>query len=303
MSSSPFAPRGSIAALVTPFAADGGIDIPAFAAQVSWHRAAGSAGVVVGGSTGESGALESHEFDALLDVALLRAGDGLAVIAGVGAPATHKALALAARARGAGAHALLAVTPYYARPTQDGLRRHYEVLSGQSGLPLILYNVPGRTGVDLLPETVVRLIADPRIVGIKEARPEPERMAALLALKRPGFAVLSGDDPTACRALLAGADGVISVAANLVPVEFAALVEAALRDDADTAQRHDAGLAPLYALLALESNPIPLKWLMARAGRIEAHLRLPLVPLSAAHHAAAEAEYQRLIAQGALASP
>lgn len=289
-------PTGSLCAIVTPFDAAGAVDLAAFAALVEWHRASGTDGLVVAGSTGESGALEEHEFEALLDVALARAG-GMPVIAGCGAPATHKALRLARKARAAGAAALLAVTPYYARPTQDGLVRHYDALAEGADLPLILYNVPTRTGCDLLPETVARLSGDARVVGIKEARPEPERMAALLALRSERFAVLSGDDPTACRAMRAGADGTISVAANVVPRAFAGLCAAARRD-APEASTIDAGLEPLYRFLGIEPNPIPVKWLLHRAGRIGPALRLPLLPLSDAHLAASEAEWARLAAAG-----
>lgn len=289
-------PTGSLCAILTPFDDDGAVDLAAFAALVEWHRASGTDGLVVAGSTGESGALEDHEYEALLDVALVRAG-GMPVIAGCGAPATHKALKLARRARASGAAALLAVTPYYARPTQDGLVRHFEALAEAVDLPVILYNVPTRTGCDLLPETVARLAGDARIVGIKEARPEPERMAALLALKADGFAVLSGDDPTACRAMRAGADGTISVAANIVPRAFRALCAAA-RLDAPEAAALDAALAPLYGFLGIEPNPIPVKWLLHRAGRIGPALRLPLLPLSGAHRDAAETEWARLGATG-----
>ncbi len=289
-------PTGSLCAIVTPYAADGAIDLAAFAALVEWHRESGTEGLVVAGSTGESGALEEHEYEALLDVALARAG-GMPVIAGCGAPATHKALKLARRARTAGAAALLAVTPYYARPTQEGLVRHFEALVEGADLPVILYNVPARTGCDLLPDTVARLAPDARIVGIKEARPEPERMAALLALKADDFAVLSGDDPTACRAMRAGADGTISVAANVVPRAFRVLCDAARRD-APEAATIDAALGPLYAFLGIEPNPIPVKWLLHRAGRIGPGLRLPLLELSGSHLVAGEAELARLGAAG-----
>jgi 4-hydroxy-tetrahydrodipicolinate synthase len=289
-------PSGSLCAIVTPFDDHGAVDLAAFAALVEWHRAAGTDGIVVAGSTGESGALEDHEYEALLDVAITRAG-GMPVIAGCGAPATHKALKLARRAQVCGAAALLAVTPYYARPTQDGLVRHFEALAEAVDLPLILYNVPTRTGCDLLPETVARLAGDARIVGIKEARPEPERMAALLALRTDGFAVLSGDDATSCRAMRAGADGTISVAANIVPRTFRALCAAARRDDPG-ADALDATLAPLYAFLTIEPNPTPVKWLLHRAGRIGPALRLPLLPLSVAHRDAAEREWARLVAAG-----
>jgi 4-hydroxy-tetrahydrodipicolinate synthase len=292
----PLRPTGSLCAIVTPFDDSGAVDLPAFGALVDWHRASGTEGLIVGGSTGESGALDEHEFEALLDIALVRAG-AMMVIAGCGAPATHKAIRLGQTARRAGAAGLLAVTPYYSRPTQQGLLAHYGALVEALDLPVILYNVPTRTGCDLLPETAAMLARDPRIVGIKEARPEPERMAALLALKTPGFAVLSGDDPTACRAMQAGADGTISVAANIVPRAFRALCDAA-RGNSTYAATLDSTLQPLFQFLGFESNPIPIKWLLQRAGRIRGGLRSPLLPLSASAMSAGEAEWSRLQTAG-----
>jgi 4-hydroxy-tetrahydrodipicolinate synthase len=286
-------PTGSICAIVTPFDGDDRVDLAAFAGLVAWHRESGTQGLVVAGSTGESGALEEHEYEALLDIALVHAGAGMPVVAGCGAPATHKALRLARAAKRAGAAALLAVTPYYARPTQAGLERHFRSIADTVGLPVILYNVPTRTGCDLLPDTVARLVGHECIVGIKEARPEPERMAALLALRCDGFQVLSGDDPTACRAMLAGADGTISVAANVLPRTFRTLCDLARARD-PRAGGIDADLAPLYRLLGVEPNPIPVKWLLARAGRIGPALRLPLLGLSEACVPEAEAEWERL---------
>lgn len=270
---------GSICALVTPFDADGALDLDAFARLVRWHAKSGTDAVVVGGSTGESGALDDEELDRLVESALGNAGR-MRVIAGCGAPATHKSLRMSRRMATIGAHATLVVTPMYVRPTQDGLLRHYRALADDGGLDVIAYNVPTRSGCDLLPETVARLAEHPRIVAVKEARAEPERMAALLALKSERFAVLSGDDPTALRAMLAGADGVISVAANAIPATFARLAAFA-RTDAAAARALDAELAPLYRFLGIEPNPIPVKWLLARAGAAGGTLRLPLTPLTA----------------------
>jgi 4-hydroxy-tetrahydrodipicolinate synthase len=171
------------------------------------------------------------------------------------------------------------------RPTQEGLYRHYATLADQGGLPVILYNVPTRTGCDLLPETVAR-VADlgSQVAGVKEARAEPERMSALLPLKSESFAILSGDDPTCVRAATAGADGVISVAANVVPASFARMMRLATRRER-AAQELDESMQPLYAFLGAEPNPIPVKWLLASLGRCGPGLRLPLVPLSEQHHA------------------
>ncbi len=273
--------HGSIPALVTPFQPGGALDLSAFEALVRWQVASGSSAVVVGGSTGESGALEEWELSELLACAITAAGGRIPVIAGVGAPATHKSVRLAQLARDAGANAVLAVTPPYARPTQRGLVAHYESLAAEGGLPVILYNVPTRTGVDLLPETVAVLAGVAGIVGIKEAVTAPERMDALLALKRADFSVLSGDDPTALRALLAGADGVISVTANVLPGLVAELCQRVHEGQGAAAATIDAMLAPVNAALALEPNPIPAKAALAMAGRIHDVLRLPLQPLEA----------------------
>jgi 4-hydroxy-tetrahydrodipicolinate synthase len=180
------------------------------------------------------------------------------------------------------------VTPPYVRPTQEGLRRHYLDVAERGSLPLVLYNVPARTGCDLLPDTVAQLAPHPSIVGIKEARAEPERMQALLVLKRETFAVLSGDDPTACRAVCAGADGVISVASNAIPASFRALVDLASSNRGDAARVLDAELQPLFDLLGVEPNPIPVKAMLAALGVCHDVLRLPLLPLSSGHRTALE---------------
>lgn len=281
--------HGSLCALATPFDAGGAPDFDAFGRLLDLHRAAGTHGVVVAGSTGESAALDEGEFQALVEQAATQLGPRMPVVAGCGAAATHKALRLLRIAEAAGAQASLVVTPYYVRPTQEGLYRHFASLADASHMPLVLYNVPGRTGCDLLPETVERLVGRGSVAGIKEARPEPERMRALLALRRPGFVVLSGDDPTCLRAMLDGADGVISVAANVCPAAFRALAEFALAGRVDEARALDARLAPLYRALSLESNPIPAKWILHRLGLCGPGLRLPLVELSDAHRAEADA--------------
>jgi 4-hydroxy-tetrahydrodipicolinate synthase len=280
--------HGSICAIVTPFDADGGLDLEAFARLLELHVAAGTEAIVVAGSTGESVALEEAEFQRLLEFALERLAGRLPVIAGCGAPATHKSLKLLRIAESTGAAAVLVVTPSYNRPTQEGLFRHYATLADQARLPLLMYNVPGRTGCDLLPQTVARLVGHGSVAGIKESRPEVERMQALLALRGPGFVVLSGDDPTATRALLAGADGVVSVVANVCPGPFRVLVDLARAGRVEEAQALDAQFLPLYRGVGLESNPIPAKWLLYRLGLIGPGLRLPLVELSEALRGEAE---------------
>ncbi len=285
-------PRGSICALVTPFSPTGELDLESFSALLEWHIECGTDAVVVSGSTGESGALEDAEYGQLLELAVNRIKKRMGVIAGVGAPATKKAIKQAKLANALGVDALLAVTPYYCRPTQDGLVAHYESLAKASDVPIILYNVPGRTGCDLLPETVARLAPDSKIVGVKEARADSETMEALIAIKRSqadpsSFAILSGDDATALRALLAGADGVISVAANICPSLFKRLVQLAMSGQVEIATQLDAAMSSLNRVLGVQSNPIPIKWLLAQESRIGADLRLPLLPLSPMHHASA----------------
>jgi 4-hydroxy-tetrahydrodipicolinate synthase len=212
----------------------------------------------------------------------------MVVLAGTGHSNTAKTIAQTALARAGGADAALVVTPPYVRPTQDGLVAHYRAVAEQGGLPVVLYNVPGRTGCDLLPETVARLCEQPGIVGLKEARGDEARWEALYPLARPGFALLSGDDPTFVRAMLGGAAGVISVASNLVPRTFARLAALSAAGAAAEARALDARLHELYDFLGVEPNPIPVKAALARMG-LGHGLRLPLLSLSAGHNARADA--------------
>lgn len=275
---------GSITALATPFTGDGAID------QAAWQRLlraqldAGTQALVVAGSTGEAAALTDPEFDTLVRSAVDLVQSRVPIVVGTGLANTLKSIEQTRRAARCGADAALVVVPPYVRPTQAGLIAHYRAVADDGALPLLLYNVPGRTGCDLLPEAVAELALHPRIVGIKEARSDRERMQALLALRPNGFQVFSGDDPTACRAMLDGADGVVSVAANVAPRAFRALCDAARAGDAPLAQRLDAAMRQLYAFLGIESNPIPLKALLVRLGIGEAQgIRLPLTPLAAEH--------------------
>ena len=277
---------GSITALATPFAGDGAVDTDAFARLIDAQLAAGTSAVVVAGSTGEAAALEDSEYRALLAFAVHRIGGRIPVLAGTGASSTNRTLALTRLAADLGADAALVVTPPYVRPTQSGLLAHYRAVADAGGLPVVLYNVPPRTGCDLLPETAGELAAHPNIVGIKEARAEPERMDALLQHRSPGFAVLSGDDPTAARAMLAGADGVVSVASNVVPGAFRRLCQLARSGDEAGALALDRRLGELYRFLGVEPNPIPVKALL-ELNAIGRGLRLPLQPLSSTHAAEA----------------
>jgi len=284
---------GSITALATPFTASGAPDFDAWDRLLAAQIAAGTQGVVVAGSTGEANALDDAEYDALLRRAVAAVSGRIPVLVGTGLPNTAKTVALTRRAAECGADAALVVTPPYVRPTQAGLLAHFTAVAEEGGLPVVLYNVPGRTGCDLLPETVAALAPHPRIVGIKEARVEPERMDALIALVSPEFAILSGDDPTAARAMLAGADGVISVASNVAPAAMRRLCDLARDGHRAEAEELDAALQPIFDFMGVEPNPIPVKAILARQG-IGHGLRLPLTPLSAAHAAAADAIAARI---------
>ncbi len=273
---------GCLVAIVTPMHPDGAIDWSAWERLLDLHLSAGTSGIVVGGTTGESATLGDEELLALLARARPRLQGRLALIAGAGSSSTAASVERARRLSAAGVDALLVVTPAYNRPTQEGLYRHFEAVAAASSAPVLLYNVPARTAVDLLPATVARLAQLPRIAGIKEAVPSMERVRELAALARRDFALLSGDDASAAAAIAHGAGGVISVTANLVPQAMARMVAAARRGERDAALRLDAPLRALHEALFVESNPIPLKWAMAQQGLIQGGMRLPLTELSEA---------------------
>jgi 4-hydroxy-tetrahydrodipicolinate synthase len=302
---------GSITALATPFTAssdpDGELDLPAWNRLIQTQIDAGTRGVVVAGSTGEASALSDDEYDSLLRRAVTLVAGRIPVLAGTGLSNTAKTIELTRRAAALGADAALVAVPPYVRPTQAGLIAHYRAVADDGALPVVLYNVPGRTGCDLLPATVAELAAHPRIVAIKEARAEPERMLELLTVRSPSFAILSGDDPTAARAMLAGADGVISVASNVIPAAMRRLCELARAGARADAQAYDAELQPIFDFLGIEPNPIPVKAILSRHG-IGHGLRLPMTSLSAAHAADADVTSGRIVeieraALAALASP
>lgn len=272
--------RGSICALVTPFEADGALDLAAFGRLLDYQLDGGTQALVVAGSTGEAHMLESDEFDRLLAFAVERVAKRVPVIAGTGEAGTAKTIALTRRAHALGADAALVVVPYYVRPTQEGLCRHYLEVAEQGGLPLLLYNVPTRTGCDLLPQTVARLREHPGIIGIKEARGDRERISALAELVRSDFVYLSGDDASAGEAMLAGAAGTISVVANLVPRAFRDLCDAATGGDRMATGRCHAALQPLVQALDCAPNPIAVKAGLPPLGLGLALPRLPLVELN-----------------------
>ena len=273
---------GSLVAIVTPMLEDGSLDLEAWERLLELHLASGTSGIVVGGSTGESVTLTDAEQDTLLAHARRRVAGRMKLIAGVGGSSTAAVTGRVRGLAGAGLDALLVVTPAYNRPTQEGLYRHFAAIAAAASVPVLLYNVPGRTAVDLLPATVARLAELPRIVGIKEAVGELGRVRELLAAVPAGFDVLSGDDATACAAVLAGAHGVISVTANVAPAALAAAIGAARRGERELAEQIDASLAAFHRELSLESNPIPVKWALAEMKMIKPGIRLPLTWLSAA---------------------
>ncbi|WP_297830781.1 4-hydroxy-tetrahydrodipicolinate synthase [Thermomonas sp.] len=278
---------GSITALATPFTATGEIDIPAWQRLLQAQLDAGTQAMVVAGSTGEAAALVDEEYDQLLRIAVATCRGRVPVLAGTGQSNTAKTIRCNRRVAALGADAALVVTPPYVRPTQAGLLAHFRAVAEEGGLPVVLYNVPGRTGCDMLPETSGALAAHPGIIGVKEARPEAERMQALLAYRSEGFSVLSGDDPSAARSMRMGADGLVSVASNVVPRSMRRLCDLARARDTDAAEALNAELDELFRFLSIEPNPIPIKALLALDG-IGQGLRLPLQPLSSAHSALAE---------------
>jgi 4-hydroxy-tetrahydrodipicolinate synthase len=275
---------GSIVAIVTPMSEDGGLDLPRFRALIDFHVAQGTDGIVVVGTTGESPTVDFAEHCELIRVAVDQSGGRVPVVAGTGANSTQEAIELARYAKQVGATAHLSVVPYYNKPTQEGLYRHFRAIAEAVDLPMILYNVPGRTVADLANETTLRLAEIPNIVGIKDATASMERGSDLIRLAPGEFAVFSGDDASGLALMLLGGRGVISVTANVAPKLMHQLCSAALAGDAEQARSVNRKLLPLHRELFVEANPIPVKWACARMGLIEDGIRLPLTPLSPALH-------------------
>jgi len=273
---------GSIVAIVTPMNESGEIDYLAWERLIDWHLAEGTEGIVVAGTTGESATVSLAEACELTRRAVARVAGRIPVIAGSGTNDTANSIRRTRELAEAGADGVLVVTPYYNKPTQEGLYQHFTAIADESSVPVILYNVPGRTAVDLLPQTVVRLASHPRIVAIKEATAGLPRMLELLTGCGTELSILSGDDPTAADTLLAGVQGVISVTANVAPALVQQLVTAAVEGDSVRARALDLKLQPLHRAMFVEPNPIPAKWALSELGLIGAGIRLPLTPLSSA---------------------
>jgi 4-hydroxy-tetrahydrodipicolinate synthase len=274
---------GSIVALVTPMQADGTVDNGALERLVDFHVSNGTNAIVAVGTTGESPTLSVEEHIDVVKRVVARAAKRIPVIAGTGANSTREAIELTQLAKDVGADACLSVTPYYNKPTQEGLYQHFKAIAEAVSVPILLYNVPGRTACDLKPETVERLAQLPNIVGLKEAC-SLERNRELLNRVGGRLALFSGDDDLACECVLAGFQGVVSVTANIAPRQVRAVIDAALAGKKEEARKLDQKLQQLHKAMFLESNPIPVKWAAARLGLISDGLRLPLVPLSRQFH-------------------
>ena len=276
--------QGSTVAIVTPMSPDGQPDWAAWERLLDFHLAEGSDGIVVAGTTGESPALRLAEIEELTRRAVQRCRGRLKLLVGTGTNSTAGTVARTHRLSRLGVDGVLIVTPYYNKPPQEGLYRHFVAAADASAVPVVLYNVPGRTAVDLLPATIARLAAHPRIVGVKESTGSVDRGREVLAACPEGFLVVSGDDATAIGMMAAGCQGVISVTANVAPRRMQEACAAALRGDMAAALAIDATLQPLHRDLFVEANPIPVKWALTQMGLIGAALRLPLVELTPAHH-------------------
>ena len=277
--------QGSIVALVTPMLEDGRIDYTALRALIDWHIAEGTDCIGVVGTTGESPTVSMEENCEVIRVAVEHAAGRVPVMAGTGANSTAEAIELTRFAKQVGADCHLSVVPYYNKPSQEGLYRHFKAIAEAVDLPMVLYNVPGRTVADMLPETALRLAQLPRIVGIKEASGNIERACQLIKHAPKGFAIYSGDDGTAVALMLLGGQGNVSVTANVAPRLMSELCTAAIQGDVSRARALHLRLLPMHKQLFCEPSPAPAKWAMAQLGLCEPHVRLPIVPVTAAGQA------------------
>ncbi len=276
--------QGSMVALVTPMQAGGALDWEALEQLVEFHIDSGTDAIVAVGTTGESATLNEKEHCEVIRYVVEKAARRIPVIAGTGANATQEAIDLTRCAMEQGADAALLVTPYYNKPTQEGLYLHYRMVAEAVDIPQILYNVPGRTACDLLPETIGRLSKVSNIIGVKEATGDLARIQQIQAVSENGFELYSGDDSTCTDFILQGGQGTISVTANVAPAQMHAMCEAAAAGDHDRAHALNEPLKGLHQNLFLEANPIPVKWALSEMGRIDTGIRLPLTPLSEQYH-------------------
>ena len=281
--------QGSFVALVTPMSPGGGIDFHALEALIEWHVESGTNGIVSVGTTGESSTVSVAEHIEIIEKTIYLVDGRVPVIAGTGGNSTQEAIELTQTASKLGADYALIVTPYYNKPNQEGLFKHFIKIADSVDIPQILYNVPSRTACDLRPETVSRLANHQNIVGIKEALDSPERLAELVRisqaiLDQKNFSILSGDDPSFNSFMAHGGDGVISVAANIIPKHISQICSLNLSKQYDDAKELDAIFKKLYELLFIESNPMPVKWMLYKMGRIQSGIRLPLVPFNEVFH-------------------
>ena len=280
---------GSLVAIVTPMLEDGSVDFEALDRLVDFHIESGTSGIVAVGTTGESAALAVEEHLQVVAAVVKRAAGRIKVIAGAGANSTHEAIDLTRESRRLGADQVLSVVPYYNKPTQEGMYRHFRAIAESTDIPVILYNVPGRTVADMCNDTVLRLAEIPNIIGLKDATADLARCCDLVKRTPKDFALYTGDDATAMAFMLCGGHGVISVTANVAPRQMAELCRAAIAGDVLAARRINDPLQDLHKDLFCEANPIPVKWALERMGRIPAGIRLPLTRLSDAGQSKVEA--------------
>lgn len=290
---------GSLVAIVTPMHEDGSVDYEQLQQLIDWHIQSGTDGIVAVGTTGESATLSMSEHIAVIQASVRYAAGRIPIIAGTGANNTREAVELSQAAQEAGANATLSVVPYYNKPSQEGIYQHFKTIAQEADIPMIVYNVPGRTVVNMNNDTILRLAQIPNIIGVKEASGDIGREIELINQVPEGFAVYSGDDPTAMAFMFSGGHGVISVAANVAPKAFADMCHAALAGHLKQARELNQQLIPLYNVMFCEPSPAAPKWAMAQLGRCQAHTRLPIVPLTPA---AQEQVAAALVASGLSAS-
>ena len=286
--------KGSFVALVTPMTQNGDVDWSALEALIDWHLQSGTHGIVPVGTTGESATLDVGEHTKVIAATVKRVNGRVPVVAGTGANATREAIELTQRGKDVGADAALLVTPYYNKPTQEGLYQHYSAIAEAVDIPMVLYNVPPRTACDMSAETVARLAPNERIIGIKEACGDPDRVAEIRALVSDDFIVVSGEDAQTLTMFGHGAVGTISVTANVAPHLMSKFCEHFLDGEIDAARHLDARLQPIHEILFVETSPIPTKWALNAMGRIDTGIRLPLVSLSEQHHQEMKNRLQQL---------